>query len=144
MENLNLILPEIFISLSIMFLLILGVFKNDSSKITFNLSLFAILITTIITFNETFSVSRETLFNESVVIDSMSSLMKIITLIGGFLVLVISATYLKTFKIYNIEYPGLILSSILGMMVMISSNDQNVFLYGLRITVTSSICFSYI
>ena len=33
MENLNLILPEIFISLSIMFLLILGVFKNESSKI---------------------------------------------------------------------------------------------------------------
>ena len=133
MENLNLILPEIFISLSIMFLLILGVFKNDSSKITFNLSLFAILITTIITFNETFSVTRETLFNESVVIDSMSSLMKIITLIGGFLVLVISSTYLKTFKIYNIEYPVLILSSILGMMVMISSNDLIVFYLGLEL-----------
>ena len=133
MENLNLILPEIFISLSIMFLLILGVFKNDSSKITFNLSLFAILITTIITINETFSVTRETLFNESVVIDSMSSLMKIITLIGGFLVLVISSTYLKTFKIYNIEYPILILSSILGMMVMISSNDLIVFYMGLEL-----------
>ena len=79
MENLNLILPEIFISLSIMFLLILGVFKKDSSKIIFNLSFFAILITTIITINETFSVTRETLFNESVVIDHMSSLMKIIT-----------------------------------------------------------------
>ena len=118
MENLNLILPEIFISLSIMFLLILGVFKNDSSKITFNLSLFAILITTIITINETFSVNRETLFNESVVIDSMSSLMKIITLIGGFLVLVISSTYLKTFKIYNIEYPVLILSSILVKVIV--------------------------
>ena len=133
MENLNLILPEIFISLSIMFLLILGVFKNDSSKITFNLSLFVILITTIITFNETFSVTRETLFNESVVIDSMSSLMKIITLIGGFLVLVISSSYLKTFKIYNIEYPVLILSSILGMMVMISSNDLIVFYMGLEL-----------
>ena len=42
MENLNLVLPEIFISLSIMFLLVLGVFKKNSSKITFNLSLFAI------------------------------------------------------------------------------------------------------
>ena len=70
------------------------------SKITFNLSLFAILITAIITINETFSISRETLFNESVVIDRMSSLMKIITLIGGFLVLIISSSYLKTFKIY--------------------------------------------
>jgi len=133
MENLNLILPEIFISLSIMFLLILGVFKKDSSKITVNLSLFAILITTILTINETFSVNRETLFNGSVVIDQMSSLMKIITLIGGFLVLVISSTYLKTFKLYNIEYPILILSSILGMMVMISSNDLIVFYMGLEL-----------
>ena len=133
MENLNLVLPEIFISLSIMFLLVLGVFKKDSSKITFILSLFAILITAIITINETFSFSRETLFNESVVIDSLSSLMKIITLTGGFLVLVISSSYLKTFKIYNIEYPILILSSILGMMVMISSNDLIVFYMGLEL-----------
>ncbi len=133
MENLNLVFPEIFISLSIMFILVLGVFKKESSNITFNLSLFAILITAIITVNETFSVSRETLFNESVVIDSMSSLMKIITLIGGFLVLVISPSYLKTFKIFNIEYPVLILSSILGMMVMISSNDLIVFYMGLEL-----------
>jgi len=133
MENLNLVLPEIFISLSIMFLLVLGVFKKDSSKIIFNFSLFAILITTTITINETFSITRETLFNESVVIDSMSSLMKIITLIGGFLVLIISSSYLKTFKIYNIEYPILILSSILGMMVMISSNDLIVFYMGLEL-----------
>ena len=89
MENLNLILPEIFISLSIMFLLLLGVFKKDSSKLTFNLSLFIILIVATITINETFSVSRVTLFNQSIVIDHMSTLMKIITLIGGFLVLVI-------------------------------------------------------
>ena len=133
MENLNLILPEIFISLSIMFLLILGVFKKNSSYITFNLSLFVILITAIITINETFSVSRETLFNQSVVIDYMSSLMKLITLIGGFLVLIISSSYLKAFKIFNIEYPILILSSILGMMVMISSNDLIVFYMGLEL-----------
>ena len=123
MENLNYILPEIFISLSIMFLLILGVFKKDSSKITFNLSLFVILITAIITINETFSISRETLFNNSVVIDYMASLMKIITLLGAFLVLIISSNYLKTFKIFKIEYPILILSSVLGMMIMISAND---------------------
>ncbi len=133
MENLNLILPEIFISLSIMFLLVLGVFKKDSSKLVFNLSLFVILITTIITINETFSVNRITLFNQSVVIDHLSSFMKIITLICGFLVLIISSSYLKTFKLFNIEYPILILSSILGMMVMISSNDLIVFYMGLEL-----------
>jgi NADH-quinone oxidoreductase subunit N len=133
MENLNLVLPEIFISLSIMFLLVLGVFKNDSSKIIFNISSLVLLITSIITLNETFSIDRVTLFNNSVVIDHMSSLMKIITLIGAFLVLVISSAYLKSFKIFKIEYPVLILSSVLGMMVMISSNDLMVFYMGLEL-----------
>jgi len=133
MENINLILPEIFISISIMFLLLFGVFKKDSSKLTFNLSLFVLLITAVITINETFSISRVTMFNGSIVIDYMSSLMKIITLIGGFLVLVISSSYLKIFKLFNIEYPILILSSILGMMIMISSNDLIVFYMGLEL-----------
>jgi NADH-quinone oxidoreductase subunit N len=133
MENLNLVLPEIFISLSIMFLLVLGVFKKDSSKITFNISLLVLLVASIITLNETFSINRVTLFNNSVVIDHMSSLMKIITLIGAFLVLVISSAYLKSFKIFKIEYPVLILSSVLGMMVMISSNDLMVFYMGLEL-----------
>ena len=133
MESLHIILAEIFISLSIMFLLLLGVFKKNSSKLIFNLSLFVLLITTIITFNETFSANRTTMFNESVIIDYMSSLMKIITLTGGFLVLVISASYLRIFKLFNIEYPILILSSILGMMIMISSNDLIVFYMGLEL-----------
>ena len=44
MENFELILPEIFISLSIMFLLILGVFKKDSSRLIQNISLIVLLI----------------------------------------------------------------------------------------------------
>ena len=133
MNNLNLVLPEIFISLSVMFLLILGVFKKNSSQLTFNLSLVTILVAIILTVNETFSVNRITIFNDSIVIDRMASLMKIITLIGGFLVLGISSNYLKTFKIFKIEYPILILSSVLGMMIMISSNDLMVFYMGLEL-----------
>ena len=133
MENFNLILPEIFIALSIMFLLILGVFKKDSSKLIFNTSQLILLITAVITINETFSVNRVTLFKDSVVIDQMSSLMKIITLLGAFLVLTISTNYLKTFKLFKIEYPVLVLCSVLGMMVMISSNDLIVFYMGLEL-----------
>jgi NADH-quinone oxidoreductase subunit N len=133
MENLNFVLPEIFISLSIMFLLVLGVFKKESSKLIFNISLLALLITTIITLNETYSINRITLFGNSVVIDYMASLMKIITLIGAFLALLISSSYLKIFKIFKIEYPILVLSSVLGMMIMISSNDLMVFYMGLEL-----------
>ena len=55
MYNLNLVLPEIFISLSVMSLLILGVFKKNSSQLIFNLSLITFLIATIFVINETFS-----------------------------------------------------------------------------------------
>ena len=99
MSNIELIFPEIFISLSIMFLLILGVFKKDSSKIIQNLSLVVLLLTTVITFNETSGVGKITLFNESIIIDYLSSFMKIITLLAAFVVLSISLNYLKTFKI---------------------------------------------
>tara|TARA_B100000902_G_scaffold331443_1_gene328860 strand:- start:1143 stop:2561 length:1419 start_codon:yes stop_codon:yes gene_type:complete len=133
MINLELVFPEIFLSLSIMFLLILGVFKKNSSKLIQNISLIVLLITAVITFNETLGVKETLLFKDSVIIDYLSSFMKIISLLAAFLVLVISSSYLRTFKIFKIEYPILVLSSVLGMMVMISSNDLIVFYMGLEL-----------
>ena len=133
MNNIELIFPEIFISLSIMFLLILGVFKKKSSKLIQNISLIVLPITAVMIFNETLGIKEITLFNGSVIIDYFSSFMKIITLVSAFLVLVISSNYLKSIKIFKIEYPILILSSVLGMMIMISSNDLIVFYMGLEL-----------
>ena len=133
MENLQFVLPEIFISLSVMFLLLLGVFKKDSSDLIHNFSLIILFIAAVITFNETIDVEKIFLFNGSVIIDYLSSLMKIITLLAAFIVLAISPNYLKILKISKIEYPILILSSVLGMMIMISSNDLIVFYMGLEL-----------
>ena len=133
MTNLELVFPEIFLSLSIMFLLILGVFKKNSSKLIQNISLVVLLVTAVVVFNETLGVKQTLIFNGSVVIDYLSSFMKIVTLLAAFLVLVISSNYLRSFKIFKIEYPILILSSVLGMMVMISSNDLIVFYMGLEL-----------
>ena len=133
MTNLELVFPEIFLSLSIMFLLILGVFKKNSSKLIQNISLIILLITSVIIFNETLGIKETTLFNGGVIIDYFSSFMKILTLLAAFLVLVISSNYLRIFKIFKMEYSILILSSVLGMMVMISSNDLIVFYMGLEL-----------
>ena len=133
MENLEYVLPEIFISLSIMFLLILGVFKKNSSKLIQNISLIVLLITAVIIFNETLGIDETVLFSSSVIIDYLSSFMKIVTLLSAFLVLVISSNYLRSLKIFKIEYSILILSSVLGMMIMISSNDLIVFYMGLEL-----------
>ena len=132
MDNLNLIFPEILISLSIMFLLIFGVFKKESSSIIHNLSAVVLFITAAIIFNKNLNVNT-TLFNESYKIDYLASLMKIITLFSAILVLLISSKYLKALKIFKIEYSILILCSILGMMVMISANDLMVFYIGLEL-----------
>ena len=91
MFNLEFVFPEIFLSLSIMFLLILGVFKKKSSKLVQNISLIVLLITAVITFNETFGSGEIVLFNNSVIIDYLSSFMKIITLLAAFLTLIISS-----------------------------------------------------
>ena len=133
MENLHLVLPEIFLSLSIMFLLILGVFKKNSSNLIHNMSLIVLLISAVITFNETTIIDKELLFNQSIIIDPLSSLMKITTLLAAFIVLAVSTNYLKIFNIFKIEYSILILSSVLGMMIMISSNDLIVFYMGLEL-----------
>ena len=133
MENLEFVFPEIFVSLSIMFLLILGVFKKKGSKLILNLSLIILLVTAVLTFNETIGINEITLFNGSIIIDYLSSFMKIITLVAAFFVLVISSNYLKSIKIFKIEYPILILSSVLGMMIMIGSNDLIVFYMGLEL-----------
>ena len=133
MNNLHLIFPEIFLSLSIMFLLILGVFKKNSFNIIHNLSLIVLLVTAVITFNETISVNEELLFSQSVIIDPLSSLMKIVTLLAAFIVLAISTNYLKTLNLHKIEYSVLILSAVLGMIIMISANDLIVFYMGLEL-----------
>ena len=132
MDNINFVFPEIFISLSLMFLLILGVFKKKSSGLIYSLSIITLLITLgiIINFPQD---QNEYLFNSSYKIDQLSTFMKLITIISGIFVLVSSYNYTKVEKISNIEYSVLILCSILGMMVMIGSYDLIVFYIGLEL-----------
>mgnify|MGYP001399217052 CR=1 FL=1 len=132
MMNIDLIFPEIFLSLSIMFLLMLGVFKKNSERIVYNLSTIILLILLALVFN-LFSISEKFIFNNSYKIDSLSSFMKTLTIISAIFVMISSFTYLKILNLLKIEYPILILSSILGMMVMISSNDLIVFYLGLEL-----------
>ena len=130
--NLDLIFPEIYLSLSIMFLLMIGVFKKNSEQLVYNLSVITLIVLLALVVN-LFSINETFIFNESYKIDNLSSFMKSLTLISAIFVMISSSTYLKALKILKIEYPILILSSILGMMVMISSNDLIVFYLGLEL-----------
>ena len=132
MENLEIILPEIFLSLTIMFLLLFGVFKNHSSKLIYNLTTFSLIIIFALLLN-LYQVSDLSIFNNSYKVDSLATFMKLLTIGSGIFVMLTSSKYIEINNINKMEYPILILSSILGMMVMISSNDLIVFYMGLEL-----------
>ena len=132
MSEIYYVIPEIFLSLSLMFLLLIGVFKKNGSTIVHNLSLLILIIEIPLILNVP-SSSEYLIFNESYKIDYLSNFIKILIVISTLFVLLTSSEYLKSIKIFNIEYPILILSSILGMMVMVSSNDLIVFYIGLEL-----------
>ncbi len=132
MSEIYYVIPEIFLSLSLMFLLLIGVFKKNGSTIVHNLSLLVLIIEIPLILNVP-SSSEYLIFNESYKIDYLSNFIKILIVISTLFVLLTSSEYLKSIKIFNIEYPILILSSILGMMVMVSSNDLIVFYIGLEL-----------
>ncbi len=126
------VIPEIFISLGLMFLLLLGVFKKNGSSVVYSLSILILIISIPLILNVP-STPELLIFNESYKIDYLSSFIKILIVISTLFVLLTSSQYLKSIKIYKLEYPILILSSILGMMVMVSSNDLIVFYIGLEL-----------
>ena len=132
MNNLYFILPELFITLSVMALLVLGVFKKNSSKIIFYLSCLIVLVSLAINLNINITQTIF-LFNNSYLVDQLSLFIKSIILISAFFVMFCSYNYVRVNNILKIEYPILILCSLLGMLVMISSNDLIVFYIGLEL-----------
>ncbi|MFL2902685.1 MAG: NADH-quinone oxidoreductase subunit NuoN [Candidatus Pelagibacter sp.] len=132
MENFQYILPEIFISISIMLLLLVGVFKKNSASLIYNLSNISLVILLALIINLS-SLDTIYLFNNSYLIDNLSNYMKIILVGSGIFVMLTGSKYIQVINLNKIEYPILILSSILGMMIMISSNDLIVFYMGLEL-----------
>ncbi len=132
MENFQYILPEIFISGSIMLFLLVGVFKKNSASLIYNLSNISLVILLALIINLS-SLDTIYLFNNSYLLDNLSNYMKIILVGSGIFVMLTGSKYIQVINLNKIEYPILILSSILGMMIMISSNDLIVFYMGLEL-----------
>ena len=131
MQSIIYILPELFLSIAIMTLLILGVFIKKSYKLVYLLTLLSLVFTIIFVLNQSGEATK--IFNESYIIDKFSIFMKVLTLLFCLLILLSSKDYIKNNHIDKIEYPIIILSSVLGMLLMISSYDLIVFYLGLEL-----------
>ena len=125
------LVPEVFLSLSIFSLLMIGVFVKNSFNLIYKLSIFLIFLLILIvlnTDNETIKI-----FKESFVSDNFSLFAKLLILISSFFILIISKKYIVDTKNNKFEYPIIVLLSILGMFFMVSSNDLILFYLGLEL-----------
>ena len=131
MQTIVYILPELFLSIAIMFLLMLGVFIKKSFKLVNLLTILSLLFAIALVLNQPNEIVK--IFNESYIIDRLSIFMKVLTLLFCFFVLLSSKDYIKNNNIDKIEYPIIILASTLGMILMISSYDLIIFYLGLEL-----------
>jgi NADH-quinone oxidoreductase subunit N len=109
----------------------IGVFVKKSFKLVNFLTILSFIFAIALLINSPTGVVK--IFNESYIIDQFSIVMKALTLLFSLLVLISSKEYLKIHSIDKIEYPIIILASVLGMMIMISSYDLIVFYLGLEL-----------
>ena len=131
MQTIILILPEIFLSISIITLLMLGVFIQKNYKLIHLLSSLSLIFVAILVLNQTGETNK--IFNNGYIIDNFSIFMKVLALLFSFFILISSKDYIKINNIDKIEYPVIILSSVLGVMIMISAYDLIVFYLGLEL-----------
>ena len=98
MENLNHIIPELFLAMSIMALLIIGVFYKNSFNLIFKSSIIVLFVTLVFLFNYSSNLSYK-LFNDSYIIDNLSHFMKVLTLFVSIFVMFSSYDYIKSISI---------------------------------------------
>ena len=74
-NNLNILLPEIFLSISIFLILMIGVFVKKSYNLVTNLSIFSLIILILIIYNSDNTYVE--VFSQSFIRDSYSNFIKI-------------------------------------------------------------------
>ena len=116
------IFPEIFLTISIMILLLIGLFQKENSfNNVSNLSIIVLASTFFFIFldQNLFFANYEFFFKDS----SFIQFFKYLIILGSAASIIISKNYFIDSKLARFEIPILILFSSLGMMVLISSND---------------------
>ena len=131
MQTIFYILPELFLSLAIISILMFGIFIKKSLKLVNLLTISTLIFAIVLVLNQPNEIIK--IFNESYIIDKFSIFMKTLTFVFCLFVLLSSRDYVKNNGIDKIEYPVIVLASTLGMILMISSYDLIVFYLGLEL-----------
>ena len=125
-------LPEIALAVLAMALLMAGVFRkgDNTDRVTIAAILSLGLVAALVIWS---SPGRETAFGGAFVVDTFARVMKVLTLFGSAVAIVLSSSFMKREKMARFEYPILILLATTGMMMMISANSLIALYMGLEL-----------
>ena len=124
MSELNpaLAVPEIFIALSAMALLLLGAFRKQEAAQGISVLAIITMVLAALLVPAGGSV-RAVAFTGMFVVDGFAVYSKLLVLLASVLTLAMSMNWLRKEKLERSEYPVLVLLATLGMMMMISANN---------------------
>jgi len=132
LSQLTAAVPELFVALSAIILLLIGVFQGDGH--TRILSWFAVAVAAVaLLLVAGTSAGPETAFGGAFIADAFARFAKALVLIGTALALMLSLSYVEREDMSRFEYPILFVFAMLGMMMMISANDLIALYVGLEL-----------
>ena len=127
-------LPELFLACAAMTLLMLGVFRGDSStRIVSWLAVAALIVAAILVATLTPASGRLLLFADMFAVSLYGAFVKILVLGASALGIVMAIGYNEREGIARFEFPVLILLATTGMMMMVSANDLIALYVGLEL-----------
>lgn len=125
-------MPEIFLAIAGMILLLCGVIGGDrSTKLVSALTVFAFAVAAVMVVLNDMPTSFA--FHGMLIIDGFGRFVKLALLGGSALTVLLSLSYLKNTRLERPEFPVLIMFATVGMMLMVSAHDLMALYVGLEL-----------
>src|SRR4051812_26618762 len=115
------LLPEIFLAVAAMAFLMIGVFRSRSGELIEILSVIAIAVAAVLVV--WMPAGTKQAFAGAFVVDDFARVMKVLSLFGSAVAIVLSVNYMRAADVRRFEYPILVMLATVGMLMMISAND---------------------
>ncbi|MFC0246340.1 NADH-quinone oxidoreductase subunit NuoN [Falsochrobactrum ovis] len=129
--SLSLAAPEVFLALSGLALLMIGVFSGERATTLVNGLATAVLIAALAMV--VIFPNNGVAFGGSLVSDAFTRFMKVLTLIGSIVTLIMSVGFAREEKLDKFEFPVLVVISTLGMLIMVSASNMLTLYMGLEL-----------
>ena len=128
LKNISLI-PEFFLGLSLIYLLIFGsIISTHKTRpliqdLILKLSVLILILSLFLVFNDKLWVIENLTFNNTIIYDYLSFFSKITILVFSLISILMIRFYIKDQKLNQFEYTIIILLAVLGFLLLCSAND---------------------